>query len=165
MKTPAPPAGPAGGDETVAAIEQALHALARRLMRTRLHEQFARQAGVDVDQAGLAVLYVLRGADTSLRITDLAARLGIDTPAVTRKAQQLERQGLVIRCRDASDARASLVRLTPAGQQALSCFLEVRHQWFAAVLAGWPAAERGEFARLLARFTNDLSRVGRDGAG
>ena len=148
--------GPAGDDEAITAIEGALHALARRLMQGRLHEHFARQAGVDLDQAGLAVLYVLGKPGTSLRVTDLAARLGIDTPGVTRKAQQLERQGLVSRCRDAADARASLIRLTPAGQRALSRFLHVRHQWFAAVLASWPAAERRELARLVDRFTSDV---------
>jgi DNA-binding MarR family transcriptional regulator len=147
---------PAADDGAIAAIEQALHALARRLRQGRLHEHFARQAGVDLDQAGLAVLYVLCEPGTSLRVTDLAARLGIDTPGVTRKAQQLEREGLVSRCRDASDARASLVRLTPEGQRALSRFLEVRHQWFAAVLASWPAAERREFGRLVARFTDGM---------
>jgi hypothetical protein len=44
----------------------------------RLHDYFARQAGVDIDQAGLAVLYVLHGEKTALRITDLAGRLSID---------------------------------------------------------------------------------------
>ena len=39
-------------------------------------------------------------ADASLRLTDLADRLRIDAPAVTRKAQRLERMGLVSRGRD-----------------------------------------------------------------
>lgn len=154
MAPPEPAA--AGADEVVVAIEQALQALARRLMQGRLHEHFARQAGVDLDQAGLAVLYVLWEPGTSLRVTELAARLGIDTPAVTRKAQQLERQGLVSRGRDESDARASLICLTPAGQRALRCFLDVRHQWFTAVLAGWPDEDRRDFARLAARFTEGV---------
>ena len=154
MAPPEPAA--AGDDEVVAAIERALHALARRLMHARLHEHFARQAGVDLDQAGLAVLYVLWEPGTRLRVTDLAARLGIDTPGVTRKAQQLERQGLVSRCRDESDARASLICLTPAGQRALRCFLDARHQWLRAVLAGWPDEDRREFARLASCFANGM---------
>jgi len=156
MAPPEPAA--AGDDEVVAAIERALHALARRLMQGRLHEHFARQAGVDLDQAGLAVLYVLWEPGISLRVTELAARLGIDTPAVTRKAQQLERQGLVSRGRDESDARASLICLTPLGQRALRCFLDARHQWFAAVLAGWPDEDRREFARLLSCFAEGIQR-------
>src|ERR1700722_5520824 len=103
-------------DETIAAIESALHSLARRLGRARLKDYIARQAGEDIDQAGIAVLYALHTETVSLRITDLAARLGIDPPAVTRKAQQLERLGLVSRARDAEDARASRLQLTAAGR-------------------------------------------------
>jgi DNA-binding MarR family transcriptional regulator len=143
-------------DEAITAIEPALHALARRLMQSRLHDHFTRQAGVDIDRAGVAVLYVLHGPGSSLRITDMAAQLSIDTPGVTRKTQQLERLGLVTRCRDAADARTSWVRLTPDGRRVLCCFLTVRRQWLAELLAAWPAADRGEFARLLTRFTSDI---------
>jgi hypothetical protein len=61
-------------------IESALHALARRLRQARLHEYISLLAGDDVDQPGLAVLYVLNGEqelhgpEASLRITDAAAR-------------------------------------------------------------------------------------------
>jgi DNA-binding MarR family transcriptional regulator len=146
----------AAGDETITGIELCLYSLARRLMQGRLHEYFARQAGVDIDQAGLAVLYVVARQSTSPRVTDVAARLSIDAPAVTRKAQQLERQGLVSRSRDAADARVSLLRLTPAGRRVLRRFLLVRHRWFMSVLADWPAAERREFARLIDRFSHDI---------
>src|ERR1700689_1825279 len=94
---------PPTDDETTAnnaptgAVESALHSLVRRLGESRLKDSIARKAGDDVDQAGMAVLYVLHEEQDSLRITDLAARLGIDSPAVTRKAQQLERLGLVSR--------------------------------------------------------------------
>ena len=144
------------GDEPITAIEPALHALGRRLMQSRLHDYFARQAGVDIDRAGVAVLYVLHGPDKRLRITDMAVQLGIDTPGVTRKTQHLERLGLVARCRDAADARTSWVQLTPDGHQVLCRFLAARRQWLAELLAAWPAADRAEFARLLTRFTGNI---------
>jgi len=145
-------------DETIAAIESALHALARRLGQARLKGYIARQAGEDVDQAGVAILYVLHGEAGSLRVTDLAARLGIDAPAVTRKAQQLERLDLVSRERDTCDARASLLRLTPEGRRVLRRFLLARHEWLTTLLADWPPAECREFARLIGRFTGDIDR-------
>jgi DNA-binding MarR family transcriptional regulator len=161
----AAPAGQAPADEmTIAAIESALHSLARRLKQARLHDYLARQAGDGCDQAGLAILYVLRGEhalrgeEASLRITDVAARLGIDAPAVTRKAQQLERLGLVGRTRDACDARAWRLRLTPEGHRVLTQFLLARRQWLATLLADWPAADCREFARLVSRFADDVSR-------
>ena len=86
-------------DKTIAEIESALHLLARRLKQARLHDFVLKQAGLDIDQAGLAILYALHAEQGSLRITDLAERLGIDAPAVTRKAQLLERLGLVSRAR------------------------------------------------------------------
>jgi DNA-binding MarR family transcriptional regulator len=153
---------PAGGapaeDETIAAIESALHSLARRLRQAQLKDYLAQQAGDDIDQAGMAVLYVLYGETSSLRVTDLAARLGIDPPAVTRKAQRLERLGLVSRERDTGDARASLLRLTPEGREVLRRFLLARHQWLATILADWPPAECREFARLITRFADDIDQ-------
>jgi DNA-binding MarR family transcriptional regulator len=153
------PGGDASADDaTIAAIEAGLYSLARRLRQAQLKDYISRQAGDDIDQAGMAVLYTLNGEETDLRVTDLAARLGIDAPAVTRKAQQLERLGLVSRARDADDARASRLRLTPEGCQVLKRFLLARHQWLAALLADWPAAECREFARLLSRFTDDIDQ-------
>ncbi|HEY3878203.1 MAG TPA: MarR family transcriptional regulator [Trebonia sp.] len=139
---------PPADDETIAMIEVALHSLARRLKQARLHEYIARQAGDGLDQAGLAILYALQGEE-GMRVTDVAARLGIDAPAVTRKAQHLERLNLVSRARDAADARASRLQLTPEGCRVVRQFLLARHEWLTTLLAGWSPAERCEFARLL----------------
>jgi DNA-binding MarR family transcriptional regulator len=160
MPAPRPPqAGQASADdETIATIETALYSLARRLKQAQLKDYISRQAGDDIDQAGMAVLYVLHGENDSLRITDLAARLGIDPPAVTRKAQQLERLGLVSRARDTDDARASRLRLTPEGRRVLKRFLLARHQWLTTLLADWPPAECREFARLISRFADDIDQ-------
>src|ERR1700735_4766771 len=87
-------AGPGQGD-AVSGIESALHSLARCLKQSRLHEFLLAQARVDADQAGLAILHVRRLEGSGLRVTALAEQLRIDAPAVTRKAQQLERSGLV----------------------------------------------------------------------
>ena len=145
-------------DDTIASIESSLHLLARRLKQARLKDHLSQLAGHDIDQAGLAILYVLHGERDSLRVTDLAARLGIDPPAVTRKAQQMERLGLVGRTRDADDARASRLQLTPEGDSVLQRFLLARHQWLTALLADWPSADCREFARLICRFAGDIDR-------
>jgi DNA-binding MarR family transcriptional regulator len=146
-------------DETIAQIEASLYSLARRLKQSLLRDYIARQAGDDLDQAGMAVLYALHEEEqASLRVTDLAARLCIDPPAVTRKAQQLERLGLVSRSRDADDARASRLGLTPEGREVLRRFLAARHEWLATVLADWPAAQCQEFARLICRFADGIDR-------
>jgi DNA-binding MarR family transcriptional regulator len=149
--------GPEQG-EAVDGIESALHSLSRALRRSRLHEFLLAQARVDADQAGLAVLYVLHAEGRGLRVTDLAEQLRIDAPAVTRKAQQLERSGLVSRSRDIADARVIRLQLTTAGRRTIGRFLAARRKWLGSLLAGWPEPEQAEFARLLRRFTGDIDR-------
>lgn len=150
-------AGPEQGD-AVSGIESALHSLARSLKQSRLHEFLLAQARVDADQAGLAILYVLHIEGSGLRVTDLAEQLRIDAPAVTRKAQQLERSGLVSRRRDTADARATRLHLTPQGRRTISRFLAARRKWLTSLLAGWPEPEQAEFARLLRQFSSDIQR-------
>ncbi|MGZ4434880.1 MAG: MarR family winged helix-turn-helix transcriptional regulator [Trebonia sp.] len=144
--------------EAIGELESALHSLGRSLRQIRLHDFLLAEARVDIDQAGLAFLYVLHVAETSLRLTDLAERLRIDAPAVTRKAQQLERSGLVSRARDAEDARATRLQLTAQGRRTINRFLTARRAWLTGLLAGWPLTEQNELARLLRRFTADVDR-------
>ena len=88
-------------------------------------------------------------ADGSLRVTALADRLGIDTPTVTRKIQQLERLDLVARDADPDDRRAHRIRLTAAGQATLDRLTEAKRRWLAGLLEGWSTEDRTTFAALL----------------
>ncbi|MGH9046999.1 MAG: MarR family winged helix-turn-helix transcriptional regulator [Acidimicrobiales bacterium] len=126
-----------------------MHALTRSLKQSKLHEYLLAKAKVDVDRAGMALLYVLFVEGASLRVTDLAEQLQIEPPAVTRKAQDLERAGLVVRAPDRNDARATRLQLTAAGRRTINRILVVRREWLAALFSDWPVASRTEFARLL----------------
>jgi DNA-binding MarR family transcriptional regulator len=148
--------GPPG--ESVGDLESALHSLVRQLKQTRLHEFLLAQAGADVDRAGLALLYVLYQEETSLRLTELAEQLRIDAPAVSRKAQQLERSGLVGRGQDQRDGRATRLRLTESGRGVIDRILAARREWLAAVLSDWSAAEQSELARLMCQFADSVER-------
>jgi DNA-binding MarR family transcriptional regulator len=143
-------------EQVIGEIESALHSLARSLRQGRLHEFLLAEARIDVDQAGLAVLYVLHVARTSLRLTDVSDRLHIDAPAVTRKAQQLERSGLVSRTRDGEDARATRLQLTAQGRRTISRFLTARKTWLSQLLDGWPEGQQADLARLLCQFAGDV---------
>jgi DNA-binding MarR family transcriptional regulator len=147
-----------GSTAAVGEIDATLHSMLRALKQTRLRDYLRAQAGVELDQAGLAALYALHTSESSLRLTELAELLRIDAPAVTRKAQQLERAGLVSRTRDEHDARATRLQLTPEGGQMINNFLAARRAWLARLLADWTDAEQAEFASLLLRFTNDVQR-------
>jgi DNA-binding MarR family transcriptional regulator len=147
-----------GAAVAVGEIDATLYSLLRALKQPRLRDYLQAQAGVELDQAGLAALYVLHRSESSLRLTELAELLRVDAPAVTRKAQQLERAGLVSRTRDEQDARATRLQLTPEGSQMINDFLDARRAWIATLVADWTQAEQTEFAALLSRFTNDVQR-------
>src|SRR5580658_10048721 len=136
-------AGPESG-EAIGEIEFALHWFVRSLKQVRLHEYLLAKAQVDVDQAGVALLYVLSVEGTSLRVTDLAEQLQIEAPAVTRKAQHLERSGLVSRTRDLNDARATRLQLTAKGRRTINRVLAARREWLTELLSDWPEVSRIE---------------------
>jgi DNA-binding MarR family transcriptional regulator len=136
----------------------ALHSLVRSLKQARLHEYLLAQAEVDVDRAGMALLYVLYAEGTSMRITDLAEQLLIEAPAVTRKAQHLERMGLVSRARDQKDGRATQLELTEQGRRTTDRFLAVRRDWLTVLLSEWTETSQVEFAGLLSLFTTSVNQ-------
>jgi DNA-binding MarR family transcriptional regulator len=161
-----PPDSPAPRhDAAIDELESALQVVFRQLKQARLHDYLLRRAGVEVDRAGAALLHAVYDQPDSLRITELAELLHIDAPGVSRKAQQLERAGLLARGPDQADGRAIRLRLAPAGRSTTEAILAVRRAWLEAVLTSWPAADRTELARLLRRFADAAQRQLEDSDG
>jgi len=144
--------------ETVSQIRTAFWAIGRSMGQVRLHERLLLVAGVRVDRAGAALLYMLYSHRDSLRVTGLADLLGVDAPTVSRKVQQLERAGLVTRQADTEDRRATRIRLTPVGRRTLARMLEARQSWFDRLLEGWEEPELSVFAAMLQRFASSMER-------
>jgi DNA-binding MarR family transcriptional regulator len=149
-------AGPVAGH--VDRCDEALQTVARSITQVRLHERLLRLAGVRLDRAGATLLFKLSAKGDSLRVTDLAEILGVDTPTVTRKVQQLERDGLVVRQTDPDDRRASRIRLTPAGRRTIERVRRARRAWLEQLLHEWDDDDLSALADLLGRFAQDLER-------
>ncbi len=139
-------------------FEEALLTVARSIMQVRLHERLLRSAGVRLDRAGATLLHKLSQGGASLRVTDLAELLGVDAPTVTRKVQQLERDGMVVRQTDPDDRRATRIGLTPAGRRTLDRMLRARRAWLDQLLEGWDDDDLSTLVTLLGRFAHDLER-------
>jgi DNA-binding MarR family transcriptional regulator len=84
--------------------------------------------------------------------------LGVDTPTVTRKVQQLERDQMVIRQTDPDDRRASRIRITPTGRRIVERVWKARRAWLEHLLEGWKDDDLSTLADLLGRFAQDLER-------
>jgi MarR family transcriptional regulator, organic hydroperoxide resistance regulator len=94
--------------------------------------------------------------DDGLRCADLAYRLGVEPPTVTKMLRRLESCGLVERRADLEDARSFRVYLTGRGralEEPVSRCWERAEQ---TVLAGMNAGDRQTFRKLLDRVRSNL---------
>lgn len=82
---------------------------------------------------------------------ELGRRLSIDRSDMVAVINDLERDGLVARVRDAQDRRRNVIRLTPAGAVALKRLDARVEEAQDALLEPLSADERGELQRLLTR--------------
>jgi DNA-binding MarR family transcriptional regulator len=86
-----------------------------RAQSTIRQELTARDAWEDLVPPEYGVLYALSSAPEGLRITELGEDVLLTQPGMSRLVARLEARGLVHRVDDPDDARASRIRLTPAG--------------------------------------------------
>ena len=152
-------------DEHVEAVERAMVAIRRSQNRRTLARLVAARQGATpdggrgtaADGAGGAVADVLdvieEAEETGGRatVTSVAAALSIDQPRASKLVAAAVAAGLVRREADQADGRRALLVRTPAGQHLSAEAHAFRRQVFGQAMADWPAADRGEFARLLAR--------------
>ena len=93
-----------------------------------------------------------------LRVADLATTCHVDASTVSRQAAELVREGLLRREADPADGRASLLALTPRGEEQVAELIERRRQFFSDVVADWTATEVDSFLGQLTRFVDDIER-------
>jgi DNA-binding MarR family transcriptional regulator len=138
-------------------VASSMTILSRAFTLSRSHENLLKDAGVRLDRAGSALLFKLRAHGESARVSDLAELLGVDTPAVTRKVQQLERLGYIAIGPDADDKRAKRVALTKSGEKIIErIMLAVNHR-LTRLFEGWTKEEVTIFSSSLEKFARALT--------
>ena len=138
-----------------------LTASVSQLLRTGRHVSVRAAAHLygELPPYGWGLLVPLE-RDGDQRCSALAGHVGVDVSVASRQLAVLERLGYVERRPDPQDGRASLLRLTPAGADALEAARAVRSDWAVAALAGWDEAEARQLTGLLARLVTDLETAG-----
>lgn len=127
------------------------------LNRSQLMERAMDRVGIPLDRPALTVLVTLRMAGQPLRVGEIAARMQVVGPHVTRHLHDLERRELVRRTADPDDQRARLVELTPEGGEVAGRYLEAVLGWLGDAVTSWSDEDRDTFGRLLVRFVDDLA--------
>ncbi|MER7243496.1 MarR family transcriptional regulator [Kribbella sp. NPDC000426] len=139
-----------GPDDAAEQIAALLDGIVRRQRRAS-REGF----GESVTHGQFRVLRTLDRADRALRLSELAAQLGIVPRSATSVVDDLEAAGLVERQPDPHDRRATLVDLTPDGRQILNTLREKRRDVMHTQLARLTPTEQQTLAHLLHRLAED----------
>jgi DNA-binding MarR family transcriptional regulator len=153
---PEPAAAPAAADAADAAeVLRAITRIGYLITRARRNDVVRAVAAVPLDRAAVMVLGQLAEAGP-VRPGELAARLAVEAPHVTRQLQRLQQAGYADRVPDPDDRRAQLITLTPAGKAASDRIREAGTSGMQAALAHWPPEELHQFATLLHRMVDDF---------
>ncbi|WP_427017001.1 MarR family winged helix-turn-helix transcriptional regulator [Pseudarthrobacter sp. P1] len=141
--------------EAEAAIETVEAQLSLMWRRGRsINHNLTRKVHPELEPAAYGLLTVLM-ANGAMRLTDLAACIGVGKPSVSRQIAFLESIGLVRKEADPSDGRAQAILLTDLGQGRMRSVNTARKQALHARLADWSTAELEQFATLIAKLNHD----------
>jgi len=157
-------------DEHTKTVERAMVAIRRSQSRRALARLAAARhgdrQGTTTDDGGsrasadvLDVIEEAEEAGTPATVTSVAAAMAIDQPRASKLVAAAVAAGLVRREADQADGRRALLVRTPAGQRLSVQTHAFRRQVFGDAMAGWSAADRAEFAKLLSRFVESLAKV------
>ncbi|MEV6977678.1 MarR family transcriptional regulator [Kitasatospora sp. NPDC093806] len=147
----------AGADDLLTGLLPRISQLSGVLSRGRLDEHAMAEAGLSLERPAMSLLVTLRMAGGPLRVGEIATRMQVVGPHVTRQINGLEKRGLVRRVADPDDQRARLIEPTPEGAEATDRYLAVVLGWLSGAMAGWSEQDRQDFGRLLGRFADDLT--------
>ena len=140
-------------DTTIAKLNSAAR-MARTALAGRLlaHGFYAGQ-----DQIMLAL-----HTDDGLTTGQLAERVGVRPPTITKTINRLQDQGFVERRASERDGRQTHVHLTETGQSALSAINRAIRKTEKSVLAGLTGKERKRLKKLLSQIEmNLIAKTGR----
>lgn len=147
----------AGDGTELRSVLPRLMQLSNLMNRSGLGERALKQIGADLERPGLSIILSLYVTGKAMRVGEIADRMRVAGPHVTRHLHLLERRRLVHALADPDDRRARLVELTPAGAELADRYVTTLLGWIGEALSGWSPTDRQTFYTLLLRFTDDLA--------
>lgn len=145
-------------DETdIHAVLGGISRVANVIRRGRLEERAIQRSGIDVERPALSLLITLQTSGQPLRIGEIASRMQVVGPHVTRMLPELERRGLVRRVVDPDDQRARLIAMTDDGTRVVQRYLGTVVGWMREALEDWTPEDRTTLLALVQRFAGDFA--------
>lgn len=132
-----------------------------RIAQVAVFENFARIVGRLADRMGeltpgrFSLLMLLRH-NPGINQTDLSRAVGLDKSTLTPALDQLERKGLIIRERTATDRRTYALSLSDKGEALLADLTTKVERHEENIVAALSGAERAALLRLLKKISRSL---------
>jgi DNA-binding MarR family transcriptional regulator len=113
---------------------------------------------MDWTYSALLMLEGMKDND-GLRMSQLAEYVGTTPPTVTKLVRELEHRGLIARCPDADDGRATILSLTGEGRRVAEQIGRARLEGLREVMADWSETDLRSFTTLFERLRADMRRM------
>jgi DNA-binding MarR family transcriptional regulator len=133
-----------------AQLTEHLYGLMRFLLHGHGHDYVRAVGELELSLTQLRALHVLAYDAERMSLKELADRLGLSLPAVSRSIDGLVHRGLVTRAEDADDRRMKQVRATPEVAPLLDRLTELRLAGIEQFVSTLSARERSKLAAALA---------------
>ncbi|HEY2873593.1 MAG TPA: MarR family transcriptional regulator [Reyranella sp.] len=104
------------------------------------------------------VLAALREQD-GRRMGDLSKTTSIEVSTLTRLVDNMEKDGLVMRRREAGDARAVSLHVTPVGRRLTQRIVPIAERYEAVALKGFTASEIAVLKKALRRLYDNMDAL------
>ncbi len=145
-------------ENDVEKLETAIMLFAQTIKRPQRWAMIAASAGISIDRPSAIILHTLAvEIDHRYRVQELAAELGIEAPSITRKTQELERAGYIVRRQDPSDKRAVELTLTRKGRSVSNRLWKAQRAGMQQAMSNWSNTDRQQFVTLFQKFSSDLA--------
>jgi DNA-binding MarR family transcriptional regulator len=153
-------AGPASPpDPALVDIERAMVRIRRAINRGVFAERLKQALGPSFDAGLAAVLDAIEQqveAQGWVTVGVIAEQLGVDQSRASRLVSGGVGAGAIQRVASQGDGRRVELALTAAGERQLADVHRLRRAFANDLMAGWPASDRAQFARLIKAFVNAL---------
>jgi DNA-binding MarR family transcriptional regulator len=91
----------------------------------------------------------LQRAPKGMKMGELSRHMMVTNGNITGITDQLEKEGLVMRTKVASDRRSSLIKLTPQGRKTFARMARAHEAWVKELLSGLPESSRNALFQTL----------------
>ncbi|ANN68761.1 MarR family winged helix-turn-helix transcriptional regulator [Bordetella bronchialis] len=91
----------------------------------------------------------LQRAPKGMKMGELSRHMMVTNGNITGITDQLEKEGLVVRTKVASDRRSSLIKLTPQGRKTFARMARAHESWVKELLSGLPESSRNALFQTL----------------